>query len=147
MNDERRQVDPQGAFPSEGLREVERNALRVLRCMPGAGLSRTRDVIQAELWGEEGIVVLVTAEAFEIRLPTIEWTMGAYGPADASRLWKRVRADALSDGQLLDLIEAGLEARRAEFVACRFCGRLFPVEHRSGDACHDCASRHLGIVY
>jgi hypothetical protein len=89
-NLEHQRIDPRIEFPSEGLRQVERLALRVLKYLPLAEVTRTRDVIQLDDGGEEGIIVLVTAEKVELRLPTVEWTQGAYGPAYASCFWKRV---------------------------------------------------------
>ena len=62
-------------------------AERVLVVLPGAMLERTRDAIQFDWGGEQGIVLLVGPEALELRLPTVEWTKGAYGPARSSRLW------------------------------------------------------------
>lgn len=88
--DERQLIDPEERYPSEGLRRVEILALEILMLLPDASVERTRDAIQIESGGEKGIVVLVTPEAVELRLPTVEWTMGAYGPAGASTLWKRV---------------------------------------------------------
>ena len=53
--------------------------------------------IEHDYEGEEGIVLLITPEAIELRLPTVEWTEGTHGPAPTSRLWRRI------DG--LDLLE------------------------------------------
>ena len=148
MSEERRRIDPEGRYPADGLRQVEANAERVLELLPGATVERTRHCLQIDYGGEEGIVILVTAEAIELRLPTVEWTMGAYGPALASRLWKRVEAQKVTDEELRALIREALEARRSQFATCRCCGQRFPSEHRHGDdVCHGCASRHLGVVY
>jgi hypothetical protein len=102
-------------------------------------------VIQITYAGQEGIVVLVTAEAIEIRLPTIEWTMGAYGPTPSSIFWKRMKTP--SDEQLADVLDKGLWARSSQFRLCIFCCKAFPPEHMTGKACHGCATEHLGVVY
>lgn len=145
---DRTQIDPGNRYPADGLLRVERLALRVLDHLPGAELERTRDVIQIDWGGEKGIVVVATPEAIELRLPTVEWTQGAYGPAASSRLWQRVRTDEMDNRSVQDLIDAALAARREAFHECRFCGRRFPPEHRfSEDVCHSCASKHFGVVY
>jgi hypothetical protein len=77
MKDERSRIDPDGRYPADGLRTVERRALCVLAMLPDARVERTRDAIQIDHGAEEGIVLLVTAEALELRLPTVEWTWGA----------------------------------------------------------------------
>ena len=147
MNNDRTLFDPEDRYPAEGSRIVERNADRVIALMPEGRIERTRDFIQIDIGDERGIVVLVTPEAFEVRLPTVEWTCDAYGPAASSRLWRRVKAENISDEDLLGLLQKATEARAAEFKKCRYCGGLFPPEHRTGRACHGCASSHEGIVY
>jgi hypothetical protein len=148
MSDDRTRIDLDNHYPSGDLRLVERNAIRVLAHLPDARLERTRDAIQIDDGDDEkGVVILVTAETIELRLPTVEWTCGAYGPARASRLWKRVRAEALSDDGLGSMIQLAVKARRAEFKRCKYCKQLVPPEHRSGNAWHGCASRYDGVVY
>jgi hypothetical protein len=147
MTQDRISIDPDDLYPASGFRQVERNALKVLDLMPLGRLTRTRDVIQIDDGGERGLSVLVTAEAIEFRLPMVEWTAGAYGPASCTRLWKRYQFAALSDKRLASLIRAATEARRNEFISCRYCQRLIPTEHRNGDVCHGCAERHEGIVH
>ena len=149
MNEERARIDPDNHYPAEGLRVVERLALQVLEHLPAAHLERTRDAIQLAHGGDAGIVVLVTAESVELRLPTVEWTGGAYGPAPASRLWKRVRAASLLDdaSPLAELLERAHEARLRQFKTCRYCKKLVPQEYRHGTTCHSCAERFEGIVH
>ena len=110
-------------------------------------MERTRDVIQIEHGGDEGIIAVVTAEALELRLPTIEWTMGAYGPARSSRLWRRIEWRDLQEEDLSKQLAAARRARRREFRKCKYCGERFSPEHRTGDACHGCTSRHEGVLY
>ncbi len=152
LPEDRKLIDPRGEYPAEGLRRCEEIAAQVLQFLPGASVSRTRDVIQLEHGGdgEDGIVVVVTAEALELRLPSVEWTCGSHGPASSSRLWKRVKCtDSLlhSRKRLGGHLERARAARAAEFSTCAFCGRRFSRDHMTGNACHGCGSQHLGIVY
>ena len=96
----RQRIDPERRYLGDGFRTVEHLALLVLKYLPEAEVTRTRDVIQLDHGGERGIVVLITPEAIEVRLPTIEWTKGAYGPAKTSRLWKRIAAGKLVEAAL-----------------------------------------------
>lgn len=144
----RKLLDPKGEYPADGLRQVEELAWQVLQLSPTAVISRTRDVIQIDMGGAEGIVVLVTAEALELRLPTVEWTMGAYGPAEASRFWKRISARRMNDLKLAELLESARQARREEYKTCQFCKEQFPPEFLSDEStCQGCAEKYLGVVY
>jgi hypothetical protein len=146
--DNRRLVDPEGRYPADGLRTVEAHALRVIELLPGAQVERTRDVVQIERGGEAGVVVLVTREALELRMPCVEWTMGAYGPAPASRLWKRVEWEQLHGDALSSILAQVLSARVAEFNECRFCrAQCSPDRMLEADVCHACAEQHLGVVF
>jgi len=148
MSAERLTIDPENKYPADGLLQVEENALRLIEYLPGALIERTRDAIQINYLAELGIVVLVTAEAFEFRLPTIEWTRGSHGPAPTSRLWRRVEIDDFEETDLAEWVQKALQARQAEWTTCIYCGRPLPPEHRfSENICHSCASEHLGIVY
>ena len=117
-------------------------------CEPTAALTRTRDVLQFDVErGDSRITLLVTAEALELRLPTVEWPT-PYLPIPSTRLWKRVAWSRIGDDQALQaLIDGAFEARRREFVPCRFCHEATPAEHRHGRVCHGCAEGHLGIVH
>jgi hypothetical protein len=126
---------------------VELHAKAVARAFPLAVTSRTRDVIQMDIDGDRGCSVILTAEAAEIRLPTVEWTCGAYGPRTSTRFWKRRSFPRdRTYSRVLGLIKAAVAARKAEFLECRFCGREFPPEHRMGDRCHGCAEGQ-GVVF
>jgi len=142
---DRAQVEPEGKYPSQGLKVCEKLALRVLQHLPAATIEGTRDVIQINYAGEGGVVVLTTAEAIEIRLPTIEWTNGAHGPASSSVLWKRLKDP--TDEELCDALDKAIWARRRQFRKCTHCGKAFPPKRMTLEACHGCASQHLGIVY
>lgn len=135
-------------FSAEPRTQVERRAQQVWALLPGATMTRTRDVVQLDYAGERGIVAVVTAEALELRLPTVEWTHGAYGPAAASRLWQRVLWEELPATALAERIAQAIAARQAEFKRCRYCGQLVPPERRvDDDVCHGCASRYEGVVF
>ena|SRR5674476_71373 len=140
-------LDPQEKYRSDGPLKVEINAERVLAMLPISTIERTRDCIQIDCGGQEGIVILVTPEAIELRLPTIEWTRGAYGPAASSRLWKRVEISKITDIELETLMKETLKKRQSEFRNCRYCGEHLPPEHMHGDVCHGCAEKHLGVVH
>jgi hypothetical protein len=149
MNDgsERDRIDPERRYFASGMRTVEVFAVQVLERLPRGSLSRTRDVIQIDDDGEEGICVVITQEAVELRLPSIEWTCGTYGPAPTSVLWKRVKWGGLSEEKLDALLAAARRARQSKFRKCRFCGERFPRERRHGNACHGCAEKYLGVIH
>ena len=146
-------IDSEGKYPACGLRRLDRLAVRIMELAPDARLERTRDAYQICSGDEDGVVLLVTCEAIEFRLPTVEWTGGAYGPVGTSRLWKRVSLEKLTTTGELDaeaffgLLAAAKRKRASEFKKCRFCKKSFPPEHRHGDVCHGCAEQHLGIVH
>lgn len=144
---DRQRIDPDGRYPADPPRRAECFALLVLDHLRGAALERTRDVIQIDGGGDQGIVVVITPDDLELRMPTTEWTGGAYGPAPSSTLWKRIGLDDLDGADLPGLLDAAIAHRAGEFVACRHCGQLFPPEHRHDDVCHGCSEKHLGIVH
>jgi len=117
-------------------------------------LTRTRDAIQIDIQSDDGVVVLLTPQHIEVRLPTVDWTKGSHGPVPSSILWKRRKLNGFwgegSAGvnpELKALILEGIERRQSQFKKCRFCKQLVSIEHRIGTVCHGCASKHLGIVY
>ena len=147
---ERRRIDPDNKYDFGGPLKVDGVAVQLLELLPGAGVERTRDVIQIEVRTEPGLVLVVTAESIELRLPTTEWTRGAYAPAPSSRYWKRIKVPGsgqLNKKRMESLIEEAQGVRAAEFLTCRFCRKDFPPEHRHDDVCHGCAEQHMGIVH
>jgi hypothetical protein len=145
-------LDPDQRYRSDGPTTLEGCAERVLRVLPDAKIERTRDAFQFSDDDElTGVIVLVTAEALELRLPTVEWTCGAYGPAAGSRLWKRIRWNGMGDDVLARWIEAARNATRRQARTCHFCKRRFgPARISTHDGqvvCHGCATARLGIVY
>lgn len=133
-------------------RRVDKLAERISQLLRGATVSQTRDAYEFVWEGERGIVVFVTSEAVEFRLPTVEWTWGYAGPEVCSRLWKRVKTESIeSDEALTRLIEAAREKRAREFRPCHFCKGPTPPEHAheidGKYACHVCCENRLGIVH
>ncbi|MCA9880141.1 MAG: hypothetical protein KC442_20245 [Thermomicrobiales bacterium] len=126
---------------------LEVRAQQLVSLVPDCEITRTSEVFQFRFDALMGVVVLVTAEAFEFRLPTIEWTYGAYGPYPATRLWGRFDGENLDSDALHRLLDEAVPARRNEYSTCRFCGENVAAEHRTGDTCHSCATRRLGVVY
>ena len=134
------------------LREHERLALAVRQHLPTAIEQRTQDVIEFHYGGEHGIALLLTPEAVEVRLPTVDWTRGTHDPVASTRLWRRLKLAQLGGEEgnwpeLWPAVDRALAVRTNEFRPCRYCKQLTPVEHRTGRACHGCASTHEGIVY
>lgn len=124
--DDRRTIGliPSAGYPADGLRTVEALALRVLERLPSGKVARTRDAIQIDD-GEEGVCLMITAEHLELRLPSIEWTCGAYGPARTSVLWKRAKWASLSDERLDELLMAARRARHAPVSGVSVLRRTF----------------------
>lgn len=168
-------LDPENKYPSDGPRRVERNANKVLvmllelnveqtrnfiqidfsgqksnemsDLLPGSTIERTRDCIQIDFGGGEGIVILITPEAIELRLPTIEW-VSPHWPAGSSTFWKKVEISNITDRELETLLREALKERQKQFKKCRFCKRRFPPEHmHDDDVCHGCAEKYLGVVH
>lgn len=86
MNERRTAIDPDGKYDFGDLRHFEKFALRVFDLLPGAEVERTRDVIQIGHGGDEGIIILVTPEVLELRLPTLEWPH-PHSPGPSASRW------------------------------------------------------------
>lgn len=136
------------------LRRFELLANALVRMLSDSEMARTRDAIQIDYLGDEGVVLLLTPETLEIRLPTVDWTQGTYGPCASTRRYQLIDVDDFirGDGRpdeasLLAAVMRGVEARGAEFKPCRYCGECFPIEQRHGDACHGCAEREEGVIH
>lgn len=129
-----------------GLQFFEKVAAELIETVDKAQVDRVRDVIQIRCEPEDiGPVILVTPEAVEFRLPTLNWMVI---PIETSCLWRRVLHDETPREDLKKLIALARTTRRKQFRTCRHCGRKVPPERRHGaDVCHGCAERHLGIVH
>ena len=122
-------------------------------------LERSRDAIEVRFPTsvEEGadLVVIITPEAMELRLPTIEWTGGAYGPVVSSVLWRRVLLDEVCDNRdgdafapaLYGFLDALQREHELQLATCVRCNERFLPARMTGDACHGCAERFEGVVY
>jgi hypothetical protein len=127
--------------------QTDSHALELLQLLPGAELTRTRDVIQLDEPDRRGIVALVTPEALELRMPTIEW-QGPHTPVLGSKLWRRVEWRTLKKGDLARLVAAARRARARQFRRCTHCGELFEPGHmHDAHTCQGCAERYLGVVH
>jgi hypothetical protein len=147
MDMERYRIDPEGRYAISGLRQAEYGAQLVLEVLPCAHLERTRDVIQIDEIAEDGLVVILTREALELRLPTVEWTH-PHCPARSSRLWKRVQWEGMGKEKLAELIAAARKARSRQYRKCNYCSERTPPEHmHAKDVCHGCAEEHLGVIH
>lgn len=144
-------LDPEGKYPACGLRRGDRAALQVMDTLPLADMERTRDVYQFTTADPQGVVVIVTPDSIEVRMPTVEWTWGYAGPVKSSILWKRRRLDKLNDEQIHKLILSGVQKRQREFQPCHFCRKPTPPEHAhtlDGNwVCHGCSEQHMGVVH
>ena len=129
----------------EGGRRVDFHLSQVLEIVEVFEIERTRDVIQVNCDGEDGIVLLLTPEALEIRFGLTEWS--GQRPRRSSLLSKRVEWRELEGPRLWELILGAIEARRADFYKCAYCGDDFRLEYMTEGACHGCAQTHRGIVY
>jgi hypothetical protein len=88
MNSDEKPLDPDKKYDHEWLRAVDSVALVVHKIFPDASIQRTRDVYRFTIDDPEGVIVLVTPDEVDIRLPTIEWTRGYAGPVPSSRRWR-----------------------------------------------------------
>lgn len=145
----RKKLDPEGRYLGDGLRQMDEHAERLLAPLPAASVDRTRDAIQITVDDdlEDGVVLILTPEALELRLPSMDWVQPHWA-VPTSRLWKRLKWERISEDGLRELVEQAREKRRAEHRECRFCHGRFPPEQRHDrDVCHGCAERHLLIVH
>lgn len=88
------------------------------------------------------MTIVVTPEALELRLPAVEWTMGAYGPARSSELWRRLLFKDI-DGpegvaKHLRRLERALKRRMAN--RCNKCGDQCRPSTLQDGICEDCRS-------
>jgi hypothetical protein len=146
-------IDPDGRYPVAGLRQVDRVAWVVHRLIPGAHVARTRDVYQFTLPDPGGVVVIVTPEEVQCRLPSVNWTSGYAGPVDTSILWQSLRIDLVDPSQkkLLRLIGSTVQRRKDQTRPCALCGEPTPPECADvvdrAYVCHGCAEGRMGIVH
>ena len=133
-------------FDPHHMREFERLAERLLQMLSDANATRTRDCVQIDYLGERGVVILLTPQDVEVRLPTIDWTQGSHGPVASSVLKRRHRIGG-DESEIIASIMDAIDERQAQFQVCPHCKEEFPPEHMAAGSCHGCASTHLGIVF
>lgn len=143
-------VYPGRYYSLDGLRTFERYAFQVLEAFPGARAERTKDAIQINLgeFGDEtGVIVILTPDAVELRLPDIEW-VGSHTPVSVNHLWQKIEGQQLQSVDLVKWVKSGQRARQQTFRECKYCGKKNPPGwmHRE-DVCDSCAEKHLGIIH
>ena len=143
-------VDPEQKYTKhrDNLTVIEKNALKILKHLKGSSVERTSDSIQINYNDLKGIVVLVTNEAFEIRIPTIEWAGGSYDPVQTSDLWKRYEFKEINDDEIGQLLNHGLDEQKKHIRTCSHCKKEFyESQMHSETVCHGCAERELGVLH
>ena len=140
-------------FPPEQRRQLfEEVAYAITAALPRFSMRRWRDCIQISetVPDEEGITVLLTPEAMELRLPVTDWPH-PHEPVETTRLWQRVELQELALDDLAGLLQAARDAQTAALKRCAHCGQLFPpgrvmtIDGRV--CCHGCAERNEGVVF
>jgi len=148
--DIREKIDPDKKYIFSAPRYFERIAASMFDVLPTAELGRTRDCIQLTEPGEKGVIALITPEAVEIRLPTVEWST-PYSPVSSSCLLERIEMSGLSEQDLAQLVADARRKRQSEFVPCHHCGKPTPPEHRhtldGKEVCHGFSEREEGVVH
>ena len=152
MLDDRTLIDPDGRYPSECLTSIEERAREVMAWRSPCRLERTQNVIEIQFPdpgdSDAVLVALVTNDALELRLSTIEWTCGSHGPALASDLWKRLTWTEVDEvGGVAVPLTALAEAHRERLERCDYCEQLFLPARMSDSACHGCAEKHDGVLF
>jgi predicted RNase H-like HicB family nuclease len=143
-------IEPGERYPVTELRRFEEYALQILEMLPGACAERTPDVIQinsGDFRDEKGVVVILTPEAIELRLPTLEW-LGPHTPVQSSKRWKRINLENSKNINITKLIASAQEAQAQTFGVCKFCSQKKPTGWMfRQDVCDSCAEKHLGIIH
>lgn len=136
--------------PHFGNLLFEQLAAQIWQLLPEAKVERTSDVIQlttGDFRDESGLVILLSPDAIEFRLPALVW-LGPHEPASTSQLWQRLALTELTEAQLPELIAAAQVQQQQTFGDCKYCGAHKPEGwmHRS-DICESCAASELGIIH
>ena len=152
MFNARQRVDPHNTYKAEGFRAAEEKALEILDILNieqvhARTLSSLEIRVALGTESDEIGSLVITKEAIELRHPTIEWTMGSYGPAISTQLWKRYEWVSQEAKDIPQLLEHFKKAYKASLRACVFCKKYFQRSRMTDDACHGCATKHRGVVY
>ena len=133
-----------------GNLRFEKWAAQVEQLLPGVTVERTSEVIQlttGDFRDELGLVILLSPEAIELRLPTLIWD-GPHTPIKTSRLWQRLALDDLKESQLPRLMAEAQTQQQQSFCDCKYCGQRNPKSWmHSPDVCQSCAEKELGVVH
>jgi len=143
-----------------GVLTVEKNALLIMKVLKIDEFERTRDVIQilyeSPLLEDEAckqeLIVLVTAEEYQFRLTTTEWTKGGYEPVTTSYLFKRLILKNINSGELeqkiIDYLNLAVNKMKANLRVCKYCKRKFIIEDMiNNNVCHGCASEYGRVIF
>lgn len=138
------EVPPLGNLPFERL------ASQLLQHLLKVKVERTSDAIQlttGDFRDESGLVILLSPDAIEFRLPVLIW-LEPHEPANTSKLWRRLALNELSETQLPELIAAARLQQQQNFGDCKYCGERNPSGWMfSSDICESCAESKLGIIH
>lgn len=133
-----------------GNLRFERWAAQIWQLLPEAKVERTSEVIQlttGDFRDELGLMILLTPEAMELRLPVLTWD-GPCTPVKTSCLWQRLTLEELKKSQLPGLITEAQAQQQQSFCDCKYCGQHNPKGWmHSLDICQSCAEKELGVVH
>lgn len=142
--------DPFDDVPPLGNLPFERLATQLLQHLPEATVERTSEAIQltiGDFRDESGLVILLSPDAIEFRLPVLVW-LGPHEPANTSQLWRHIALNELTKTQLPELIAAAQNQQQQSFGNCKYCGERNPSGWMfSSDICESCALSELGIMH
>ncbi|MCO4764230.1 MAG: hypothetical protein KC502_22145 [Myxococcales bacterium] len=151
MYNARAHIDPEGLYQSEGLREFEIIAVFALEWRNPNVLARTRDAIEIRfpdvVDADRELLVLITPNDMELRLPDMAWTTGYGGPTPTSELWKRTPVSALTKSDVHGWLRKLDTSMKRRLRRCKYCEKRFIAARMHGRACHGCSSKHEGVVY
>lgn len=101
---------------------------------------------QGQFSDEDGLVLVVTDDALELRLPTLEWHI--HTPRAVSKLWRHISLQEQPELDLRQLIADAQASQKETFGDCKYCGALKPEGWMHGkDVCQSCAENILGVRY
>lgn len=121
--------------------EMDSRVQQILEHLPGAKVEYESGARQLRYCDSQGVGIILhlTAESLDLRLPAIRW----HGPAKysiESRRWKKVAWDDITDDDLPKLLAGALQARKDEYSTCRSCGQSLPLGYMyNEDVCYGCS--------
>ena len=156
-NFDRTLIDPEGKYPFKGgFRRFELWGMKVLCALQDAKIERTHDLIQITQGSERGVIVLLTDDTIEVRLPHFRSAHTKKGMMEfylSSRLFRRIegteilRLDVRRDEQTLPTaIQEAIDTRLQEYSKCSCCGDNCANEKMEGTLCEFCIWDQPGIL-